>query len=122
MVELRAVRPGEPPRRPMTVTKAAATGDHRDLLVALRIRIARSVEDPNTPAPALAALSRRSLEIAKDLVVLDAQGGGDEVGNAAATLTRSGLFPETASLAPTTRRNDPGFTIMVRRDPLAGVG
>jgi hypothetical protein len=85
MVKLRAVRPGEPPRRPMTVTKAAATGDRRDLLVALRARIARSVEDPNTPAPALAALSRRLLEIAKDLEAIDAEVGGDAVGDAAAT-------------------------------------
>jgi hypothetical protein len=69
----------------MTVTKAATTGDRRDLLVALRARIARSVEDPNTPAPALAALSRRLLEIAKDLEALDAEAGGNAVGDAAAT-------------------------------------
>jgi hypothetical protein len=85
MAKLRAIRPGGPPRRPMTVTKAATTGDRRDLLVALRTRIAQSVEDPNTPAPALAALSRRLLEIARELEALDAAGGGDNVGNAAAT-------------------------------------
>jgi hypothetical protein len=85
MGKLRAVRPGEPARRPMTVTEAATTEDHRDLLVALRTRIAQSVEDPNTRAPALAALSRCLLEIAKELEALDAQGGGDGVGNAAAT-------------------------------------
>jgi hypothetical protein len=49
----------------------------RDLLVALRTRIAQSVEDSNTPAPALAALSRRLLEIARKLEALDAEGGGD---------------------------------------------
>jgi hypothetical protein len=85
MGKLRAVRPGEPARRPMTVSEAATTGDHRDLLVALRIRIAQSVEDPNTRAPALAALSRRLLEIVRELEALDAEGGGDDVGNAAAT-------------------------------------
>ncbi len=85
MGKLRAVRPDEPARRPMTVTKAATTGDHRDLLVALRIRIAQSVEDPNTPAPALAALSRRLLEIARELEALDGKGGADDVGDAAAT-------------------------------------
>ena len=85
MGKLRAVRPGEPARRPMTVTKAATTGDRRDLLVALRTRIAQSVEDPNTRAQALAALSRRLLDIVDELEALDAEAGGDVVGDAAAT-------------------------------------
>jgi hypothetical protein len=108
MVKLRAVQPDEPARRPMTVTKAAATGDRRDLLVALRARIAQSVEDPNTRAPALAALSRRLLEIARELEALDAEGGGDAVGNAAATPDERWAFPQAAmsDLAPTTRQND----------------
>jgi hypothetical protein len=85
MAKLRAVRPGEPPRRQLTVSQAAKDGSRRDLLVALRIRIAQAVEDRNTPAPALAALSRRLLEIARELEAVGAEAGGDDVGKAAAT-------------------------------------
>jgi hypothetical protein len=85
MGKLRAVRPGEPGRRPMTVSQAAKDGTRGDLLVALRIRIAQAVEDLSTPAPALAALSLRLLEIAREIEALDAEGGGDDVGKAAAT-------------------------------------
>jgi hypothetical protein len=84
--ELRAVRPGEAARRPLTVTKAATKGDRRDLLVALLARIAQAVDGPNTLARDLAALSRRLLEIAKEIEAIDAErAGGDAVGNAAAT-------------------------------------
>jgi hypothetical protein len=55
----------------MTVTKAADSGDRRELLVAMRARVARDVENPNTPARDLAALTRRLLEIAKDIEALD---------------------------------------------------
>ena len=70
---LRAVEPGEaaPARKTHTVTSAASEGDRRDLLVAMRSRIATAVEDPNTPARDLAALTRRLLEIAKDIEAID---------------------------------------------------
>ena len=74
-----------PPRQPLTVQAAAATGDQRKLLVAMRTRIAEAVGDPNTPARDLAALSRRLLEIAKDLKALDAAEEDDDIGQAAAT-------------------------------------
>ena len=74
-----------PPKQPMTVQAAAATGDQRMLLVAMRTRIAEAVGDPNTPARDLAALSRRLLEIAKDLKALDAAETDDDIGQAAAT-------------------------------------
>jgi hypothetical protein len=67
------------------VTVAAQSGSHRDLLVALRSRIAQAVEDPNTPPRDLASLSRRLLEIAKEIEAIDADDQGDEVGAAAAT-------------------------------------
>ena len=84
---LRAVADGEsaPPRPPLTVTDAADTGTRRDLLVALRSRIATTVEDPNTPARDLAALSRRLLEIAREIEALDAREREDDVGRSAAT-------------------------------------
>ena len=74
-----------PPRKSMTVQAAAATGDQRELLVAMRTRIAEAVGDPNTPARDLAALSRRLLEIAKELKALDAADEDDDIGRAAAT-------------------------------------
>lgn len=70
---LRAVAPGEPaPAKRHTVTSAAAEGSRRDLLVAMRARVATAVEDPNTPARDLAALTRRLMEIARDIEALDA--------------------------------------------------
>jgi hypothetical protein len=85
---LRVVARGEkrpPARKPLTVRAAADSGVRRDLLVAMRSRIASDIDDPNTPARDLAALSRRLLEIAKDIEAIDAHDKGDEVGDAAAT-------------------------------------
>lgn len=83
---LRAVEPGETAqKRPLSVTQAAERGSHRELLVALRDRVARSVEDPNCPPRDLAALSRRLQEIAKELAAIDAVDEQDDVGRAAAT-------------------------------------
>ena len=61
-----------PRRAPKSVTKAAADGSRRELLVAMRARVATAVEDPNTPARDLAALTRRLLEIAKEIEAIDA--------------------------------------------------
>ena len=83
--KLRPVRAGDEPRRPLTVSKAARDGSRRDLLVALRSRLAVAVEDPNTLARDLASSSRRLLEIAKEIESLDADSDGDAVGHAAAT-------------------------------------
>lgn len=62
-----------PPKKPLTVTDAASIGTHKDLLVAMRARVATAVQDPNTPARDLAALTRRLMEIAKDIEAMDAQ-------------------------------------------------
>lgn len=86
--KLRVVKPGDPTarrKRVLKVTTAAQGGNRRDLLVALRARIAQTVEDPNTPPRDLAALSRRLLEIAKEIEAIDADDQGDDVGAAAAT-------------------------------------
>lgn len=72
---LRAVSPDEKPptaRQVKTVTQAADDGTMRDLLVAMRTRTAKTVEDPNTPARDLAALTRRLLEIAREIESIDA--------------------------------------------------
>jgi hypothetical protein len=84
---LRVVPPGErtPRKRPQTVTQAARGNSHRDLLAALRDRIAAAVQDPTTPAVALAALSRQLTLISRELTVLDAVDSPDAVTVAAAT-------------------------------------
>lgn len=66
-----------------SVNSAAGSGDMRSLLVALRDRIASEI-DAGVPARDLASLSRRLLDIAKEIEELDEAGGGD-VGEAAAT-------------------------------------
>lgn len=70
--QLRAVTPGETAAaKPKTVAEAAAGGDHRELLVAMRERIAKTVSDPNCPPRDLAALTRRLQEIAKELEAIE---------------------------------------------------
>ena len=69
---LRAVAPDEkPPAKPRTVDEAARNGSHRDLLVAMRDRIAKAVSDPDCPPRDLAALTRRLQDIAKEIEQID---------------------------------------------------
>jgi transposase len=68
--------------RPKSVTQAADRGTERELLVAMRSRLARSVEDPNTPARDLAALSRRLREVDKDIRAIDAAAEEEAAENA----------------------------------------
>jgi hypothetical protein len=55
----------------MTVEEAAKSGTQRDLLVAMRDRIARTVQDPDCPPRDLAALTRRLQDIAREIKALD---------------------------------------------------
>ena len=70
---LRTVKTGEsaPKRLVQSVAQAASSGSYRDLLVAMRERIARTVSDPDCPAVALAALTRRLNDIAKEIELID---------------------------------------------------
>ena len=68
---LRVVEPGEKPAAKLSVAAAAATGDHRSLLVAMRERIAKTVSDPDCPPRDLAALTRRLQDISKEIEALD---------------------------------------------------
>lgn len=70
---LRVATAADVPATPLTVDEAAATGDHRKLLVALRERIATTIADPGCPPRDLAALSRRLQEIAKELDQIEAR-------------------------------------------------
>ena len=72
---LHAVKPGEKPpqSKPKTITEAADNGTTRELLAAMRARIATAVEDPNTPARDLAALTKRLVEVVRDIEAIDAR-------------------------------------------------
>lgn len=55
-----------------TVSEAAEHGTERELLVAMRARIAHAVESPTTPARDLAALTKRLMEVVRDIKAIDA--------------------------------------------------
>jgi hypothetical protein len=82
---LRAVKPDEKRAavKPKSVTQAAAGGDTRELLVAMRSRIAVAVEDPTTPARDLAALTKRLSDIAIAIAAMDAADEQEASGDAA---------------------------------------
>jgi len=84
---LNVVKNSAPSRtgRPATVRAAAEGGNRRELLTALRSRIAMGIDNPDTPAQALAALSLRLLDIARELELLAAAEKADDIGEAAAT-------------------------------------
>lgn len=85
MAELRAVGKDErPPKKPLTLTEAAEQGSHRDLLVAMRARIAETIQSPKCPPRDLAALSRRLQDIAREIEEIDSR-DGDDISNAAGT-------------------------------------
>ena len=69
--KLRVVEPGERAKRKLSVSEAAASGDHRALLVAMRERIAQTVSNPDCPPRDLAALTRRLQDVAKEIAELD---------------------------------------------------
>lgn len=70
---LRAVAPGEVAPKPKTITQAAAAGTQKELLVALRERLASAIEDPKCPPRDLAALSRRLQDVGRDIETIEAR-------------------------------------------------
>ena len=74
---------GRKPLKSDTIAKAAGK-NKRELLIALRDKIAAEIDD-GVAARDLAALSRRVLEITDQIEEMDAEGKGDDVGSAAAT-------------------------------------
>ena len=79
MAKLRAVGADEvaEPSVQKSVTAAAAAGSRRELLVSVRDRVAIAVEDASTPARDLAALTRRLMEIARDIEAIDVKESGE---------------------------------------------
>lgn len=77
---LRSVKPGESaPKKPSpkTVAQAAKSGTPRELLVAMRDRIADTVTQPNCAARDLAALTKRLQDIVHDIDAIDARDDAD---------------------------------------------
>lgn len=73
---LKVVKATDKPTKPkvapqQTVAQAAASNDHRALLVAMRDRIASTISKPDCPPRDLASLTRRLQDIAKEIEVLD---------------------------------------------------
>lgn len=79
-----------PKAQPLTVTQAAAGGSKLDLARALRTRVAKAVENEDTPPRDLAALTKRLQDIAKEIEVLEAAQQAEE---AAANDDSSGDAP-----------------------------
>ncbi|NUO35875.1 MAG: hypothetical protein HOQ45_02465 [Nocardioidaceae bacterium] len=66
----------------MTVAEAAKTGTERDLLEAMRDRIAEAITDPDCPKRELAALTLRLANIVKEIKALESAEGEDNIGKA----------------------------------------
>lgn len=72
--KLRAVKPGEkPPKKPLTILEAIKSGDRMAELEATHLRIGKAVQNEDTPARDLASLTRRQMEISKELEALRRQ-------------------------------------------------
>ena len=86
---LRPVQPNErAPRRKkaLGIVESATKGTYQDMLTALQLRLSVAVEDVNTPARDLAALSRRLIETSRELEALKAsEPDHDPIARAAAT-------------------------------------
>lgn len=82
---LRVVSPDDKPAKKLSITEAAEAGELRALLVGMQSRVATAVQNPETPARDLAALTKRLMEIAREIKALDAEdeneaGGGEAHG------------------------------------------
>ena len=77
--KLRAVSADETAEteRPKSILQAAEAGSRIEELRAMRRRIAKAMDDVNTPARDLAALSRRQLEIGKEIEAIVVSEDGD---------------------------------------------
>lgn len=72
---LRVTKPGEKaaPKRPESVASAVTDGSARDVNLAMQDRIAKAIDAEDIRGADLAALSRRLIELRKELAALDAQ-------------------------------------------------
>lgn len=78
MATLRAVSDSDlEPAHFQSVQAAAQRGTHRDLLVAMRDRIAETVDDEDCAARDLAALTKRLGDVVREIEAIDARAKGD---------------------------------------------
>ena len=82
---LRAVSSSDTPKPRKTVADAAASGDHRALLVAMRERIAQTISSPDCPPRDLSSLTRRLQDIAKEIETIDLRARQESGEDSAAT-------------------------------------
>lgn len=77
---LRVVEPDEkaPVTGPKTIAEASEAGSTVDELRLMRARIARTLDDPNCPPRDLAALSRRLIEIGREIDAIVARESEDD--------------------------------------------
>jgi hypothetical protein len=61
------------PAKPKSVTQAAEHGTERELLAAMKSRVALAVENPNTPTRELSSLTIRLLQIDREIRAIDAR-------------------------------------------------
>lgn len=83
---LRSVAPDEMPPAPpkvMTILEAAEADDRLAELIAMRRRLAKALDDPNCPPRDMAALSRRQLEIGREIEAMKALAERDSDGEPA---------------------------------------
>jgi hypothetical protein len=82
--KLRAVGPNEvaEPRKMLSILEAAEADDRLEELRSMRRRIAVTLDDPNTLARDLAALSRRQIELGRDIDAIVAR-NAQEAGKSA---------------------------------------
>ena len=83
MPSLRAVKDGETPPKPLSLEDAAAQGDERAMLVALKTKIAQTIASGECPARELASLSKRLIDIQREIASLDARTSQEASENAA---------------------------------------
>ena len=83
--KLRAVAPGEAPpkKKPTSITEATQTGTTREQLECLRDRVAKALDDVNCPVRELASLSKRLMEITKEIEAIDVKAAEESHGAAA---------------------------------------
>ncbi len=68
----------EPPAELASVAKAASSENRRETLVALRDRLARTIDSPRTAPRDLAALSRRVMDIISEIEAIDQAKAGED--------------------------------------------
>lgn len=84
----------EAARADLTLIEAAEANDSRAILVALKMRLARTIQDTQTPPRDLAALANRLMSTVKELEALDAAEAEDDIGSAL-TIEDEDFDPET---------------------------